>query len=362
MKPHAADFRLHVALLGWGLLLVAVPAQADVKAFPTAEGFGANSVGGRGGRVIEITNLNDSGPGSFRACAEASGPRICVFRVSGTIDLQRAIEIRQPYLTVAGHTSPGGVQLKGAGDDGVGILSPAHNIILRHLRVRLGGPAPPDVGHPIHLYGNTAETVHDVMVDHSSVIYNNYGGIDVSRQSANTLVYNNTLYNNDLWGVSLGGAMGGASIGTVVRNNIIYGSPTDIIYGNEYSMAQNPVVEHNYTSDPLFVNSTAADFHLYPGSSAINAGLTLPEVTTDFDGVRRPQGIGYDIGAYEFTVGGTLPGDLNKDGKRDLADVRLLIYMLIGQQVKTPEADLTGEGAVTLADLQALIRLLVGIS
>jgi len=59
--------------------------------------------------------------------------------------------------------------------------------------------------------------------------------------------------------------------------------------------------------------------------------------------------------------GETLRGDLNGDGKRDLADVRLLIYMLIGQQPKTPEADLTGDGAVTLADVQALIRLLVGI-
>jgi hypothetical protein len=57
----------------------------------------------------------------------------------------------------------------------------------------------------------------------------------------------------------------------------------------------------------------------------------------------------------------SLLGDLNRDGKRDLADVRLLIYMLLGQQAKTPEADLTGDGAVTLADVQALIRLIVGI-
>jgi len=56
-----------------------------------------------------------------------------------------------------------------------------------------------------------------------------------------------------------------------------------------------------------------------------------------------------------------VPGDLDGNGKRDLADVRLLIYMLLGQQAKTPEADLTGDGAVTLADLQALIKLLVGL-
>ena len=73
-----------------------------VKAFPTAEGFGANSVGGRGGRVMEVTNLDDSGPGSLRSCLEASGPRICVFRVSGTIALKSAIRVNKPYLTIAG--------------------------------------------------------------------------------------------------------------------------------------------------------------------------------------------------------------------------------------------------------------------
>ncbi|NPV46521.1 MAG: pectate lyase, partial [Armatimonadetes bacterium] len=66
---------------------------AAVKAFPTAEGFGAEAVGGRGGRVIEVTNLDDSGPGSLRAAMEAEGPRIVVFRVSGTIVLRSAIRV-----------------------------------------------------------------------------------------------------------------------------------------------------------------------------------------------------------------------------------------------------------------------------
>jgi len=67
--------------------------------------------------------------------------------------------------------------------------------------------------------------------------------------------------------------------------------------------------------------------------------------------------------AFTVLVTATTPlrGDLTGDGTRDLADVRLLIYMLIGQQPTTPEADLTGDGAVTLADVQALIRLIVGM-
>src|ERR1044071_9530472 len=71
--------------------------RAAITAFPSAEGFGARAVGGRGGRVIEVTNLNDSGPGSLRAAMEASGPRIVVFRVSGTITLTNAIRVRTPY-------------------------------------------------------------------------------------------------------------------------------------------------------------------------------------------------------------------------------------------------------------------------
>src|SRR6266508_1855349 len=84
-----------------------------VKAFPTAEGFGANAVGGRGGRVIEVTNLNDSGTWGLREAVTQTGPRIVVCRVRETIELQSTIYVTQPYLTIAGQTSPGGIQLRG---------------------------------------------------------------------------------------------------------------------------------------------------------------------------------------------------------------------------------------------------------
>jgi len=86
-------------------------APQAVKAFPTAEGFGANSVGGRGGRVVEVTNLNDSGDGSLRSAMEATGPRICVFRVSGTITLKSSIRVRTPSLTVEVLTCQCGVHM-----------------------------------------------------------------------------------------------------------------------------------------------------------------------------------------------------------------------------------------------------------
>ena len=85
-----------------------------------------------------------------------------------------------------------------------------------------------------------------------------------------------------------------------------------------------------------------------PGQSCVDVHQRL---NVNTNGCPFPTGYG----------GTTLRGDLDGNGQRDLADVRLLIYMLLGQQATTPEADLTNDGAVTLADVQALIRLLVGV-
>ncbi len=174
--PFRLGSDLHYApLAGLCLLLMTATAASatPVKAFPTAEGFGALSVGGRGGRVIEVTNLEDSGEGSLRAAMEASCPRICVFRVSGTITLKNAIRVQTPYLTVAGQTSPGGIQIKGSGepegDWGVWFVNGAHDIIVRHLRVRMGGNMKHDAGNNLLCYGTAEPGIHDVIIDHCSV-------------------------------------------------------------------------------------------------------------------------------------------------------------------------------------------------
>jgi len=89
--------------------LCAAPAirAAGVPAFPGAEGFGARAKGGRGGQVLFVVNLNDSGLGSLRAACETKGARMVVFRVSGLIDLKSPIRVKEPYLTIAGQTAPG---------------------------------------------------------------------------------------------------------------------------------------------------------------------------------------------------------------------------------------------------------------
>ncbi len=128
----------------------AAPIKGDVwrfrsrfLAFPTAEGYGRFARGGRGGRVIEVTNLEDYDkgeapiPGSYRAAIEAEGPRTIVFRVSGLIKLKRECAIRNPYITVAGQTAPGdGICLS---NYSAGLST--HDAIVRFIRVRVGDTA-----------------------------------------------------------------------------------------------------------------------------------------------------------------------------------------------------------------------------
>jgi pectate lyase len=173
MRPIQSRFWLS----SWGLLLTSVaPALAAPLAFPGAEGFGAGTPGGRGGQVLLVTNLQDYRPGSkspipgsLRAACEAKGPRIVVFRVSGTIPLDGPLAIREPFITIAGQSAPGdGICLKN-----YGMSIGAHDVIVRHLRVRPGdelGPMFRQQGKSFEPDGISVSTPsQNVIIDHCSV-------------------------------------------------------------------------------------------------------------------------------------------------------------------------------------------------
>lgn len=117
---------------GHPLLPPAIP--AGTPAFPGAEGYGAYTPGGRGGRTIAVENLNDEGPGSLRAAALAGGPRLVVFRVGGVIALKSPIVIQNPFLTISGQGAPApGITLRRHG-----IEVRTHDVVLRQFRIRIG--------------------------------------------------------------------------------------------------------------------------------------------------------------------------------------------------------------------------------
>ena len=133
--------------------------QARIPAFPGAEGGGMYSFGGRGGKVITVTNLNDRGPGSFREACETGGARIIVFNVSGIIKLESPIIVRAPYVTIAGQTAPG---------DGVCIAGESfwvntHDVVVRHMRFRRGETK---VWHRDDSFGGNP--IGNIMIDHCS--------------------------------------------------------------------------------------------------------------------------------------------------------------------------------------------------
>lgn len=148
------------------------------RAFPTAEGFGAGAVGGRGGKVIYVVNTNESGQGSLRDCIEASEPRTCIFRTGGTIVLdQKSLVVRNPFLTIAGETAPGGgIAVRNGAQVRPSIEIQTHDVIIRHLRLR---PGPHTVeaccSGALGLYSQAAK---NIMLDHISASWGSDETVD----------------------------------------------------------------------------------------------------------------------------------------------------------------------------------------
>jgi hypothetical protein len=149
--------------------------------------------------VHEVTNLNDSGTGSLRACVQASGPRTCVFRVGGTIVLQSSLNISNPYLTIAGQTAPGGgIQLTNSSNCNVSSnctlvhITAGHDFIIRYLRLRFSPESGTNYSDGIGIV-SPSTPVYNVIFDHVSLAWWEWDGTDLYQgYSAANNIYNFT--------------------------------------------------------------------------------------------------------------------------------------------------------------------------
>jgi hypothetical protein len=190
--------------------------QSDVPAFPGAEGGGKFSFGGRGGRTIVVTNLNDDGPGSFRWAVEQGGARIVVFNVAGIIRIKTPVIIRAPYITIAGQTAPGdGVCIAGES-----VWINTHDVIIRYMRFRRGETW---VGRRDDAIGGNP--VGNIMIDHVSATWGLDENMSMYRHMYNDSTgktaeeklgtVNITIQNSifaealDTWNHSFGSTLGG---------------------------------------------------------------------------------------------------------------------------------------------------------
>lgn len=224
-------------------VLISIQLQSQQLAFPTAEGYGKYTTGGRGGKVIEVVNLDSYGTGSFAAAVAESGARTIVFRVGGTIDAD--ITISNDSITIAGQTAPGdGILLKGK------LNIKASNVIVRYIRVRgekngdaFGGRYNDDIiidhvstswssDETMSIYHGNNVTIQWCMITEAMGGNHAFGGIWGNNYST----YHHNLFAHN---VARNPRIASGSGYNDVRNNVIYNWKNESIYGGEMHQSGN---------------------------------------------------------------------------------------------------------------------------
>ncbi len=171
------------------------------------------------------------------------------------------------------------------------------------------------VGNKIYRNSTKAATSAGILLSsgdgnmaYNNILYDGKFGIVVKNNNpTNTRVYNNTIYNH-----TVGLEITSLSSGAIVKNNISYKNTVNII-----NHGRNTTLTNNLTGNPIFVGESNRNFHLQAGSPAVDNGATISTVTSDHDGVPRPQGNRFDIGAYEYKNGSGGSSNDNPDSNSD---------------------------------------------
>lgn len=278
-------------------ILFLVIAWSQQLAFPTAEGFGKYSKGGRNGAVYEVNNLNDFGPGSLRAAVEVEGPRTIVFRISGTIELESPLKIENPFVTIAGQTAPGdGICIKNHP-----IQIDADHVIIRYLRVRLGDQSGNDYDaissrytrHIILDHISASWSVDEcVSVYHCDSITIQWSMISESMSKSNHVKgahgfggiwgSNHGTYHHNLFAhhSSRNPRMASGSGFTDFRNNVIYNWGYQSLYGGEAKQKGND--KFNFSTFNIVANYYKPGPATKPGEVSYRIANPSSRDETDF--------------------------------------------------------------------------------
>ncbi len=297
--------------------------QSSLLAFPGAEGGGMYSFGGRGGRVIVVTNLDDDGPGSFRWACEQGGARIIVFNVAGIIRLKTPLIIRAPYVTIAGQSAPG----DGICVAGESVWINTHDVVIRFMRFRRGETW---VGRRDDAIGGNP--VGNIMIDHVSASWGLDENMSMYRHMYNDSTgkaaedkfptVNITIQNSifaealDTWNHSFGSTLGGENCSFIrslwannagrnpsigwngifnFANNVVFNWVHRSIDGGDYR-AQYNIINNYFQPGPATPKNTSVGHrilkpesgrsklkYLVYGRAYVNGNIMegFPEITKD---------------------------------------------------------------------------------
>jgi len=268
--------------------------QASIPAFPGAEGGGAYTAGGRGGRVFVVTSLADSGPGTLREACEAGGARIIVFNVAGIIELKTPIVVQAPYITIAGQTAPG----DGVCVAGESFLIDTHDVVVRYMRFRRGST---DVTRRDDALGGNG--VGNIILDHVSASWGldenmsmyrhvyDRGGKDLKLPTVNITIQNSIFSEAlDTYNHSFGSTLGGLN-STFMRNlwaSNISRSPSIGMYG-DFGFVNNVIWNWwnrsadggDHRSEFNFINNYYKPGPITPPGKPISYRILKPESGRD---------------------------------------------------------------------------------